>query len=116
LRSYIYNNQLKYLANNLEKAASCIATHQLLLPGDEEMENNKKYFVEEEAINIDWLVSREEALKYYKRDRYEKHLIEFINKQFVFDDEDQMDIYSTIGNEEMDKNITIKSKVKGILG
>ena len=76
------------------------------------MQNNKNYFVEDEAINIDWFVPREEALKYSNRDRYEKHLIEFINKQFVFDDEDQMDIYSTIGNEEMDKNI---SKVKRML-
>ena len=96
--------------NNLKKTASCIATYQLLLPGDEEMISNKNYFVAEEAIPLDWFVPREEALKYFNRDRYEKYLIEYINKQFVFDEENQMDIYSTMEGEIMD-NGTITYKV-----
>ena len=65
----------------------------------------------EEALNIDWFIPREEAVQYSNRDRYEKTLVEFINKQFVFDEEDQMDIYSTIENEKIERNISISSQV-----
>ena len=85
--------------NDFEKTASCIATHQMLVPGDKEMESNKRFFVEEEALNLDSFVARKEAVEYFNRDKYEKHLLDFINKQFVFDEEHQMDIYTTIEND-----------------
>ena len=91
------------LVNKLENVASCISTHQMFLPEDEQMKNNRQYFVEEEAINIEWFTPRDEALKYFNRDKYEKHLIEFIDKQFVFDDDNQMDIYGTIENDDLAK-------------
>ena len=98
--------------NDLNKTASCIATHQMLVPGDEEMENNKQYFVEVEALSLDLFTERKEAVEYFNRDRYEKYLLDFIKKQFVFDEEDQMDIYTTIENEKDD---TKDSKVEKIL-
>ena len=81
----------------------------MLVPGDKEMENNKRFFVEEEALNLELFIARHEAVKYFNRDRYEKHLLDFINKQFVFDEEDQMDIYTTIENENKE---TDSSQVK----
>ena len=95
--------------NDLNKTASCIATHQMLVPGDQEMENNKRYFVEEEFLSSDLFIERKEAVEYFHRDRYEKYLLDFIKKQFVFDEEDQMDIYTTIENEKDD---TKDSKVE----
>ena len=95
--------------NDLNKTASCIATHQMLVPGDEEMANNKRYFVEEEFLSSDLFIERKEAVEYFNRDRYEKYLLDFIKKQFVFDEEDQMDIYTTIENEKDD---TKDSKVE----
>ena len=95
--------------NEFEKTASCIATHQMLIPGDKEMESNKRFFVEEEALNLDSFIARREAVEYFNRDKYEKHLLDFINKQFVFDEEDQMDIYTTIENDTKE---TEDSKVK----
>ena len=84
------------IEKKLDKTASCIATHQLLLPDDPQMKDNKNYFLEEEGLSLDLFVPREEALRYFNRDRYEKHLLDYINNQFVFDDEDQMDIFGTI--------------------
>ena len=98
--------------NNFKKTASCIATHQLLAPGDKEMEANKRFFVEEEALNLDLFTERSEAVEYFNRDRYEKYLLDFINTQFVFDEEDQMDIYTTIENENKEIG---KSKVNKVL-
>ena len=98
--------------NKLDKTASCIATHQLLLPDDPQMKDNKNYFLEEEGLSLDLFVPREEALRYFNRDRYEKHLLDYINNQFVFDDEDQMDIFSTIeDNEEEEEEKTLESLV-----
>ena len=75
----------------------------MFLPDDEEMKNNRKYFVDEGLINFDLFSPRDEAVKYFNRDKYEKHLIEFINKQFVFDDDDQMDIYGAMENDDLIK-------------
>ena len=97
-----YKNKSTFLSNSendFEKTASCIATHQMLVPGDKEMESNKRFFVEEEALNLDSFIARKEAVEYFNRDKYEKYLLDFINKQFVFDEEDQMDIYTTIEND-----------------
>ena len=96
--------------NDFEKTASCIASHQMLVPGDKEMESNKRFFVEEEALNLDLFVARVEAVEYFNRDKYEKHLLDFINKQFVFDEEDQMDIYTTIEKDTKEtENSTVKA-------
>ena len=95
----------------MDKTASCIATHQLLLPGDTQMQDNRKYFLEEEGLSLDMFVPREEALRYFNRDRYEKHLLDYINNQFVFDDEDQMDIFSTIEDNEEEEEKKLESSV-----
>ena len=97
--------------NDFEKTASCIATHQMLVPGDKEMESNKRFFVEEEALNLDSFIARREAVEYFNRDKYEKYLLDFINKQFVFNEEDQMDIYTTIENDTTE---TENTKVKAM--
>ena len=75
----------------------------MFLPDDEEMKNNKNFFVEEGTINFDWFIPRDEAVKYFNRDRYEKHLLDFIKKQFVFDDEKQMDFYETMNSDDLTK-------------
>ena len=101
----------KLQVNKLDETASCIATHQLLLPDDPQMKDNKNYFLEEEGLSLDLFVPREEALRYFNRDRYEKHLLDYINEQFVFDDEDQMDIFSTIEDNEEEEEKTLESLV-----
>ena len=78
----------------------------MFLPDNEEMKNNKIFFVEEGVINLDWFVPREEAVKYFNRDKYEKQLIDFIDKQFVFDDDDQLDIHGVIENSKLPNNNT----------
>ena len=86
----------------------------MFLPGDKQMEDNKKYFVEEMVLDPDWFIPRVEAVKYFNRDRYEKHLIDFINNQFHFDDEDQMDIYSTMENEKSSNEAGSSKEVSDI--
>ena len=75
------------------------------------MKDNKNYFLEEEGLSLDLFVPREEALRYFNRDRYEKHLLDYINDQFVFDDEDQMDIFSTIEDNEEEEEKTLEFSV-----
>ena len=76
----------------------------MFLPDNEEMKNNKIFFVEEGVINLDWFVPREEAVTYFNRDKYEKQLIDFIDKQFLFDDDDQLDINGVIENSTSTNN------------
>ena len=72
-------------------------------PGFIHVRCSKNFFVEEGTINFDWFIPRDEAVKYFSRDRYEKHLLDFIKKQFVFDDEKQMDFYETMNSDDLTK-------------
>lgn len=98
------------LSKHARKCSILYFTPSNVFPGDEEMKNNRNVFVEEGTINFDWFIPRDEAINYFNRDKYKKYLIEFINKQFVFDDDNQMDIYGTIENDDLGKE-TNKSEV-----
>ena len=91
--------------------ASNIATYQLFYPDDENMVNNKKFFVEEGLVmnNTDWFAPRNEGLTYFLRDRYEKQLMAFIETNFLFDGDDQIDIHGAkhvVGEDEIENNNT----------
>ena len=76
--------------------AGCIASHQLLDPDHEVMKKNKAYFVDEEAtIAPEWLVPRPEAVAYHRRDTYEAKLEKFIQREFVFQEDEKFDFQKT---------------------
>ena len=60
---------LRFLSvGKMKSVAGCIASHQLLDPDHQVMKENIEYFVNQEgSIKKEWIVPREEAVRYYQR-------------------------------------------------
>lgn len=77
-----------FAVGDLKRAAECVATHQILQPGHEEMTRNRDYFIDQDLISDSWFVPRKEVVFYHKRYTYEDKLERYIEKAFVLKNEE----------------------------
>ena len=71
---------------NLDKACEATATFLLFNPEDATMRENKKFYMTLPAVRETMFKPRQEALNYLERQRGESALLEFIEKNFQFDE------------------------------
>lgn len=92
LASYFNYLQFAYYQeNNIEKACEAVASSLLLDPEDPIQQRNKQYYLSNEEVTEDMFIPRESAVAYKQRMDYERDLIEFIELNFVFIDDDVLE-------------------------
>jgi len=74
-----------YKANEMEKAAECVASFQILNSTDTNMINNKKYYLDEVGLSPDMFKPRQQIIEVNLQSRNEEKLLDFIEKKFVID-------------------------------
>ena len=72
-------------ANEMENAAECVASFQILNATDPNMVNNKKYYLEEVGLAPDMFKPRQQIIEVDLQTRNEEKLLDFIEKKFVID-------------------------------
>jgi len=76
----------KNVVENLDKACEATATFLLFDPQDAIMRENKKFYMTLPAVRETMFKPRQEALNYFERQKGERALLEFIEKNFQFDE------------------------------
>ena len=59
-----------------------------LNPDQEDMKGNAAYYKDTEGIKEKWFLPREEAVAYVERDQDEQALLDFIENNYIFDEND----------------------------
>ena len=67
-------------------------SYLLFFPDDSEMQQNKRYYLGLPEVKAGWFRARPEAVEYSRRQADEVKMMEFIEKNFKFDDEDEQKI------------------------
>ena len=68
-----------------KNATQCVSSYLLSNPKDQNMINNKEYYINELGMQDSEFMPRSEALSYYRQIRNEQKLLDFINTNFTFD-------------------------------
>ena len=68
-----------------KNATQCVSSYLLSNPKDQNMINNKEYYINELGMQDSEFMPRSEALSYYRQIRNEQKLLDFINTSFTFD-------------------------------
>lgn len=74
-----------FLDKSFEKAAECVASYQLFDSINQDMINNKNYYMEELGVKPTFFVPREEAVVFKETSDSEAKILDFIEKEFVID-------------------------------
>ena len=98
-----------FLVGSVEKAAQCTGTYLYLNPGQEDMEGNEVYYREVEGVNDKWFLPREEAVAYVERDQDEEALLNFIEKNYIFENEEDEEDMVEEENSESDEKVNLES-------
>ena len=85
----------------MELAAQCTGTYLYLHPGQEDMKGNAAYYKDTEGVKEKWFLPREEAVDYVERDQDEQALLDFIENNYIFD-ENEEDVESDSSEEAVD--------------
>ena len=75
-------------AGHLQKAISAAQTFLLFNPKDKDMINNLDYYSEMDGVQEAWFVPRLEAVRYQEREEDEQALLDYIDNNFKFGEED----------------------------
>lgn len=110
LPSFYHYLQFAYFkVGSVEKAAQCTGTYLYLNPGQEDMEGNEVYYREVEGVNDKWFLPREEAVAYVERDQDEEALLNFIEKNYIFENEEDEEDMVEEENSESDERVDLES-------
>jgi len=71
--------------NEMQKAAECVASFQVLNTTDPNMINNKNYYLAEVGLKEDLFKPRQKIIEVDLQRRNEEKLLDFIEKKFVID-------------------------------
>ncbi|CAG2056062.1 unnamed protein product [Timema podura] len=71
---------------NLQKACEAVSSYLLFFPNDETMLSNKKFYLTMPKVKPEYFTPRKEAINYIKRQQYEEALLNYIEKEFTFED------------------------------
>ena len=75
---------------DIKSASRCVASFLLFYPNDSKMLSNKDYYLNNEDADSAWMDDpREEALEYFKRDEYERQLLDFIDGPAAVTEDEQ---------------------------
>jgi len=103
LPSFYHYLQFAYFkVGKFEMAAQCTGTYLYLNPDHEDMKGNALYYKEVEEVNEKWFRPRQEAVDYVERDDDEEALLDYIENNFVFDDNKE-DTEISVENESKDE-------------
>ncbi|XP_047491315.1 cartilage-associated protein-like [Penaeus chinensis] len=92
LASYFNYLQFAYYKeDNTKKACEAVASSLLLDPEDPIQQRNKQFYLSTEYVTEDSFVPRESVVAYKNRLDYERELIDFIELNFVFLDDDVLE-------------------------
>ncbi|XP_042888710.1 prolyl 3-hydroxylase 1-like isoform X2 [Penaeus japonicus] len=92
LASYFNYMQFAYFKENkLEEACEAVASSLLLDPEDPVQQRNKQYYLSNEDVTEDMFVPRESVVAYKDRMDYERDMLDFIETNFVFLDDDVLE-------------------------
>ena len=80
----------------MDKACEATATFLLFDPQDAIMRENKKFYMTLPAVRETMFKPRQEALNYFERQKGESALLEFIEKNFQFDEGEISEPSSTV--------------------
>merc|ERR1712130_862498 len=109
LPSFYHYLQFAYFkVGSVEKAAQCTGTYLYLNPGQEDMEGNEVYYREVEGVNDKWFLPREEAVAYVERDQDEEALLNFIEKNYIFENEEDEEDMVEEENSESDEKVNLE--------
>nr|CAD7594767.1 unnamed protein product [Timema genevievae] len=75
-----------YKVKNLQKACEAVSSYLLFFPNDETMLSNKKFYLTMPKVKPEYFTPRKEAINYIKRQQYEEALLNYIEKEFTFED------------------------------
>ena len=98
---YIFSS-VSFLVGSVEKAAQCTGTYLYLNPDQEDMKGNEVYYREVEGVKEKWFLPREEAVNYVQRDQDEEALLEFIESNYIFDQDEEKDTEIQLSEDPVD--------------
>jgi len=102
LPSFYHYLQFAYFkVGKVELAAQCTGTYLYLHPDQEDMKGNAAYYKDTEGVNEKWFLPREEAVAYVERDQDEQALLDFIENNYIFD-ENEEDVENDSSEEGVD--------------
>lgn len=86
---YHYLQYVYFKNNNLKSACQAAASYVLFYPNDVTMRNNIEYYKKLPKVESNFFTPRPEAVQYVRRLTYEKRLLQFIDTEYKFKDEDE---------------------------
>ena len=85
----VHQGNAIFAVDKLQEAAECVQSYLLFYPNDKEMLENKRYYIGLPQVKLAWFKPRKEAEAYRERQRHEGTMMEYIEKNFKFDEEDE---------------------------
>ncbi|KAF7287698.1 hypothetical protein GWI33_003341 [Rhynchophorus ferrugineus] len=105
---YHYLQYAYFKKGNFLAACEAVASYLLFVPDDETMLNNMRYYIKQPKAQKEYFIPRKEAVRYIERDTYEKRIIQFIKKEFVFSknasDKSKVD---SLSNDQQNEDIEL---------
>jgi len=87
LPSFYHYLQFAYFkVGKVDLAAQCAGTYLYLNPDHEDMKGNALYYKEVGEVKEKWFQPRQEAVDYVERDEDEQALLDYIESNFIFDE------------------------------
>ncbi|XP_021368340.1 prolyl 3-hydroxylase 1-like isoform X2 [Mizuhopecten yessoensis] len=86
-----------------DRAVEATGTYLLFIPDNEDMQANRRYYIQNLGYHEAHFTPRKEALQYYKRQQMMEKMLEFVNVKYfteMYDDEDD-DIDMEKGDDQM---------------
>ncbi|KAF5305804.1 hypothetical protein FQA39_LY09140 [Lamprigera yunnana] len=86
---YHYLQYAYFKSGNLKAACQAAASYVLFYPNDDTMRSNIKYFKNLPKVEDNYFTPRPEAVQYVQRLIYEKRLLNYIDSEYNFKDEEE---------------------------
>ncbi|KAL1492863.1 hypothetical protein ABEB36_011041 [Hypothenemus hampei] len=81
---YDYLQYAYFKKGNLYAACKAVASYLLLIPDDETMLANMRFYQGMPKVQDDFFTPRDETVRYAQRDTYEERILEYIKNEFKF--------------------------------
>lgn len=83
-RFYLYLVRAYLELDQVQEACHAVESYLLFVPKDLSMLDARKKLKKNSEAKDEWFTPRPEALRYYQRERTEKNLLDFVEKEFAY--------------------------------